>query len=181
MFEDVEEIRKDGEQPVHFYYNREERLAHAPQNVKDFYAGKMKTPRGLRVLFNKQNRFVLFGLLLVVGFGLGYSGLSKTKAYSTIADVNAELSAFAYEEEIFASIKLKRNPKSEDINPKLIEADIKVIEPNNQINEKQHVSIMYEDGEQFLRAKFTDFDIIRVEADLFYGEEKKFVSCEVKR
>ena len=39
MFEDVEEIVPDDgvEKPLKFYYNREERIAKAPQLVKDYY------------------------------------------------------------------------------------------------------------------------------------------------
>ena len=45
IFPKVEEGRPEGEQPLHYFYNREERIAHAPQNVKDYYAGKMQPVR----------------------------------------------------------------------------------------------------------------------------------------
>lgn len=181
MFEDVDEVRPDGEQPVHFYYSREHRLASAPQSVRDYYDGKMKTPRGLKVLFNKQNRFVLFGLLLVVGFGLGYSGLYRTKAYTKIQGINIELQAFLYGDEVYTSVKMKRNPKSGDKEKKIVEADIMVIDPNKQVGDKKSLSCVYEDGEQFMRAKFTNFDIIRVDAVITIGEEKKELTAEVRR
>lgn len=179
MFEDVDEFKPDGEQPFHFYYSREHRIANAPQNVKDYYAGKMETPRGFKVLFNKQNRFILFGLLLVVGFGWGYSGLYKTKAYSNIAGINVELTAFIYEDEVYTSVKMKRSPKSKDMSPKLVEADIMVIEPNKQVSDKQHLTFLYEDGEQFMRTKFTNFDIIRADAVITIGDETVEVTTEV--
>ena len=47
MFEDVEEGYLDGEKEskFHYFYNREERIANAPQNVKDYYDGNMKSKR----------------------------------------------------------------------------------------------------------------------------------------
>ena len=46
LFKNVEEMRPDGEQPLHFYYNREERIARAPEIVKAYYRGEMKNVRG---------------------------------------------------------------------------------------------------------------------------------------
>jgi len=51
MFENVEEGYPDKEKPVKFYYNREERIAKAPEIVKKYYRGEMKPVRGIRVLY----------------------------------------------------------------------------------------------------------------------------------
>ena len=53
MFEDVEEGYLDGEKEskFHYFYNREERIANAPQNVKDYYNGGMRPITGFKVLF----------------------------------------------------------------------------------------------------------------------------------
>ena len=50
-FTNIEESRPDGEQPLKFYYNREERLEKAPQVVQDFYSGKFKTNKGIKAIF----------------------------------------------------------------------------------------------------------------------------------
>ena len=65
MFEDVEEFVPDDEadKKLKYYYNREERIAKAPQLVKDYYAGKMKPVRGFRIFFTKQNRYIFFALI----------------------------------------------------------------------------------------------------------------------
>lgn len=181
LFEDVEEVKPDGEQPLHFYYNRESRIAKAPQSVKDYYAGKMKPVRGFKVLFNKQNKFIFIALILVVAFGWGYTGLNKTKAYTQISGINFELNSFAYEDVVYVSVKMFRSKKSKDTNPVMVNADIRVIEPNKQINDKTQMSLVYEQGEEYFRAKFSDFDIIRTDVVLKVGEEEKTISAEVKR
>ncbi len=55
MFEDVDEFVPDNEadKKLVFRYNREERIARAPQIVKDYYDGKMKPVRGIRIFFTK--------------------------------------------------------------------------------------------------------------------------------
>lgn len=181
MFEDVEEIRPDGEQPVHYYYNHEERIARAPQSVKDFYDGKMKTPRGFRVLFNKQNKFVLIALVIVVAFAWVNSGATKARKYTQIAGINAEVQAFSIEDQVFVSIKFKRSSKSKDLSPKLINAEINVIDPNKNVSDKQNQSVIYDEGEKNITARFSDYDIIRVDVNLTVGEESKVISAEVQR
>lgn len=181
MFEDVEEVRPDGEQPLHFYYNREDRIARAPQNVKDFYAGKMKTPRGIRVLFNKQNRYIFFALVIVAAFVWVNNGTTRLRKYAQIAGINVEATAFSYEEEVYVSVQFKRSKNSKDSSPKMINAEIKVIDPNLNVGDVQKHSIIYNEGEQYIRTKFSDYDIVRVDIALICDGETKEISAEVKR
>ena len=96
MFEDVEEIVPDdpADKKLKFYYNREERITKAPQLVKDYYAGKLKPVRGFRIFFTKQNRYIFFALIFFVGAAWIYTGLNKTRAGTTLAGINFELTAF---------------------------------------------------------------------------------------
>lgn len=182
-FDDVEEIKAEDsqEQGFHYYYNREERIAKAPPQVQEYYRGGMRPVRGLKVLFNKQNRFVLLALVLFVGAYWVYSGFNSTRAYGNLHGINFELSAFSYEEEVFVSLKMKRSKKATDLSPAAVNAEVFVIDPNNQVGDKRILSYLYSDGEQFLRTKFTDYDIIRVDLILKVGDEETELSAEVKR
>jgi len=182
-FDDVEEIKPDNpeEKGFHYYYNREERIAKAPANVQEYYRGGMRPVRGIKVLFNKQNRFIFLALVVFVGAAWVYSGLNSTRAYSQLKGINFELAAFEYEEEVFVSIKMKRSKKSTETAPVKVDAEIFVIDPNNQVGDKKSISDIYSEGEQYLRTKFTDYDIIRVDVILSVGDEEKELSAEVKR
>ena len=46
---------------------------------------------------------------------------------------------------------------------------------------KEAMSMIYKSGEEYFRTKLTDYDIIRVEAVVTCGEEKKQLSADVKR
>lgn len=183
QFDDVEEIKSDipEENGFHYYYNREERIAKAPRNVQEYYNGGMRPVRGLKVLFNKQNRFILLALVLFVGAAWVYSGFNSTRAYANLKGINFELSAFSYDEEVYVLIKMKRSNKSEDVRPYSVNAEVFVIDPNNQVGDKQSLSYTYESGEQYMRTKFTDYDIIRVDVIVQVGDEEKELSAEVKR
>ena len=183
MFEDKEEIVPDNEadKPLVFRYNREERIARAPKLVQDYYNGKLKPVRGFRIFFTKQNRYIFFALIFFVGAAWIYTGLNKTRAGTTLAGINFELTAFSYEEEVYISLKMKRSRNARDNAPVPVNAEFFVIDPNGQVGDKRSDQLIYEDGEQYIRTKFTDYDIIRVDVILNAGDAEKELSAEVKR
>ncbi len=183
MFEDVEEFVPDDEadKKLKYYYNREERIAKAPQLVKDYYAGKMKPVRGFRIFFTKQNRYIFFALIFFVGATWIYTGLNKTRAGTTLSGINFELTAFSYEEEVYVSLQMKRSSRSKDVAPVPVAAEFFAIDPNNQVGDKRNGQLVYEEGEKYIRTKFTDYDIIRVDVILNAGGTEKELSAEVKR
>ncbi len=183
MFEDVEEIVPDdgAEKQFIYRYNREERIAKAPQLVKDYYAGKLKPVRGFRIFLTKQNRYIFFALIFFVGATWIYTGLNRTRAGTTMAGLNFELSAFSYEEEVYVSLQMKRSSRSKETAPLSVEAEFFAIDPNGQVGDKKSGKLIYDEGEQYIRTKFTDYDIIRVDAILNAGGAEKELSAEVRR
>ena len=183
MFEDVEEFVPDDEadKKLKYYYNREERIAKAPQLVKDYYAGKMKPVRGFRIFFTKQNRYIFFALIFFVGATWIYTGLNKTRVGTTLSGINFELTAFSYEEEVYVSLQMKRSSRSKDVAPVPVAAEFFAIDPNNQVGDKRNGQLVYDEGEKYIRTKFTDYDIIRVDVILNAGGTEKELSAEVKR
>jgi len=193
MFEDVDEAHADGEEKIVFRYNREERIAKAPKIVQDYYSGGMRPVRGFKVLIaNKSNRFVLLALVFFVAATWIYTGLNRTRAYAKLGNISLELQSFAFEEEIYVTLKL--NDKTGKTNktagakngsgnsaPKKVDVDFYFVGPENQVMNKEAMSMIYKGGEEYFRTKLTDYDIIRVEAVVACGEEKKQLSADVKR
>ena len=179
----VEEIIPDSkaDKPLKFYYNREERIAKAPKLVQDYYEGKMKPVRGFRIFFTKQNRYIFFALIFFVGASWIYTGLNKTRAGTTLAGINFELSAFSYEEEVYVSLQMKRSKNAKSEAPVSVDAEFFAIDPNNQVGDKRNGQLIYDEGEKYIRTKFTDYDIIRVDVILNADGQEKELSAEVKR
>lgn len=182
MFENVEEIKPvEGEQKLHFYYNREERIAKAPANVQEYYRGGMRPVKGVKVLFTKQNRWIFLSLIIFCAFVLIYNSMNKSRNYALINTLDCEIQAFSYEEEIYVNLKIKKNVKYSDTKaiPQRVEVQFFLIDPNNQVGEKKTEVMIYESGEQTIRGKFTDFDIIRVDAIVNVEGEEKEISTVV--
>lgn len=108
-FSNIPEGHEDGEEPLVFYYNREERLKHAPQNVRDYYEGKIVAFKpGLfkALVATKANRFILFALVvcfLLVLF-LGFFGPKQN--VETYKGIPINLKAFYYDGKVLVNVKI---------------------------------------------------------------------------
>ncbi len=79
------------------------------------------------------------------------------------------------------SLQMKRSKKSKSTAPVSVNAEYFAIDPNNQVGDKRSDSTIYSEGEQYLRTKVTDYDIIRVDVILNAGGQEKELSALVKR
>ena len=187
MFEDVEEGYLDGEKEskFHYFYNREERIANAPQNVKDYYNGGMRPITGFKVLFkNKSNRFILLTLVFFIAFTWLYSGLNNTRDTCKIDNVLFQLQAFPFEEEIFVTLKTKPQNQNNH-NPEFINVPIEVeflfVNNDNAVAQKDIIIDTITSEEKYLRTRSIDYDIIRVDAKIKIWDTEKELTAFVKR
>lgn len=207
MFEDVDEGHLDGETPVHYYYNREERLSKAPKIVQDYYDGKMKPLRGFKVLFkNKSNLSILIALIFFVAFSWIYTGINNSRNYAKISDKEFEIQAFSYEEDIYTSIKISDAKKSSGrkrlqlIKPKkdtsetdnsvsqesensknMAVLDLFFIDKDKQLIHQETQNVLLDDEADYFKTKTTDYDIMRVDVIISYDGKEKEISAIIKR
>ena len=184
MFEDVKEgvdPEKDKNE-YHFFYNREERLKNAPQNVQYYYNGKMKPLRGFAVFYkNKANLYILLALVFFVGVAWIYSGFNRFRNYAKIAELDCNLSAFSYADEVYVNATFNRNIKSKKTGQEDIKIHFQAINADQQVYEESDDFVTYKGGETIIRAKFPDYDIIRIDAVVSVDGEEKELSAVVKR
>lgn len=186
MFEHVDEGHVDGEKPVTYYYNREERLSRAPENVKKYYRGEMNPVKGFKALVAGPNKFILFALVFFVGVTWVYTGFNKSRNYAKIEGLDCEVVSYSFEDTIYSSVSVKWNPKTEDKNKGdcAVKAEIFLIDGDNQIVNKEVQTITYnaQDVEtKYIRVRHTDFDIIRCDVILTVNNTEKEISTAVKR
>ena len=182
MFEEADEGHAEGEEKLVFRYNREERLKNAPQIVRDAYEGKLKPVRGIKVLWvNKSNRFILLSLVVFIGFAWVFTAMNNTRSYTKINGYSFDVSAFAFQEEIYSSIKIKKLNSSEKKPPLKVDAEFFFVNVDNQVVEKKELSLISQKDEDSLATKMTDYDIIRVDVILTVDGTEKEISSAVKR
>jgi hypothetical protein len=161
---------KNSEENLVFYYNREERLKTAPQNVKDFYSGKMKKPpKGLfkALVATKELRYVFATLCIVFAIVL-IAGLTMKNTF--------ELSAFSFEESVYVSLKINDTKAGDTAEIVFTAYDAQGAEVNTA-TVKQEVN----GGESIFRTTFKDYDIIKIKADAKCGNKTKLIYATVKQ
>ena len=177
------------EEDLVFRYNREERLKSAPKIVQDYYAGRMNPTKGLfKVLVaTKFNRFMLLTVALCFVVVLIVSFFGSRPSLATAAGFELELSAFSYDESVYAQVKIHALKKSlNDKNfgiEKMIEdkkaaaAAFSFYDADGQLCGKAQKSAFIEKKAFFLRTNSPDYDIIKVVADVeILGQKASLVS-----
>ncbi|MCQ2576074.1 MAG: hypothetical protein MJ162_04950 [Treponema sp.] len=88
--------------------------------------------------------------------------------------------ALRYEEQIYVSVKVIDKTADENSPPQTITATFDYINNSNKLQNSQKLNMVYRDGEDNLRTKCTDYDIIRVDIKVSIDGVEKELSALVK-
>ena len=181
MQDDTIDGYTEGEEPLVFHYSREERLKKAPQNVRDYYEGKMNVKRGLlkSLIATKANQYMLFSIALCMTAIFMVSKFGADSEKNSIGGTNIELSAFSFEDKIYVSTKLEASAaisNKDDVSENIIAMD----KDRNEISTS--ICADFYDGKKLvLRTTFSDNNIEYIKAEVeIYGKTKELFA-KVKR
>lgn len=172
-FSKIEETRPDNpseEERMVFHYSRSERLKRAPKIVQDYYSGDFKPYKGglLKSLVNtKSNRLLFVTIIFAFGIILFMNYFGPQKSTGSLSGVDVSLSAFSYEDSLYASLKIKdasKKKKEEYKSGFPVTVTFSVYDKENLVIGERKVSGKYDGKEIFLRTTFSDYDIIKVGA-----------------
>lgn len=166
---DFDKIREShgesDEEKMVFYYNREERLKHAPKNVQDLYNGNFKVfkPGLFKALVSTKTNRLAFVAMIMCFFLVIFLGIFNKKNEGSLSEIPFELSAFSFEENVYASLKMEspskknktRENKNIDVSFKFLDKDKNLVYESSQL-------FIYEGNEAFLRTTYHDYDIFYV-------------------
>lgn len=166
---------KETEDDLEFHYHRENRIEHAPKNVKKWYDGTAQSaPKGFFEAFihTKASRIILITLIIVLAsYGVSFF-VSQQKQSAVLSGIPVKLSAFTFEETLYISIKAsevseKKFKKISNNTAEIpIEIHIKYLgEDGYQIGVK-NLTGFYTGKEAFYRTTTPNYDILSVETEL---------------
>ena len=178
-FSKIDETREDNvppEENLVFHYNREDRLKRAPKIVQDYYSGNFKPYKGglLKSLVStRANRLLFVTIVFTFGIILFVRYFGPEKRSGTLNKVDIGLSAFSYEESVYASVKFHDAPKKikDDFTDGVpVYATFTAYDKEGLPLNEVKINGKYEGSEIFLRTTFADYDIMKVSAVCGMGE-----------
>lgn len=186
----VQEGYAEGEEPLVFHYSRERRLENAPDVVKDFYENGISKPRGFfGILFaRKGNKVLFFVMMMTFVVSMFFSYFGPKKSEGAIGNVKLSLVAFSFEGEIYASVKAEKNDARKKIKNMNAVFQFRGIDREGiTVFEETHSSFFTDETfnpekkENFLRTKFTDYDIIRMECCVSDGKNEILLWSKIEK
>ena len=172
-FSGFEETRSDNpsdEEQMVFRYNRAERLKHAPKIVQDYYSGDFKPYKGglfRSLISTRANKLLLATIIFTFGIIFFIRAFGPEKKSGRLSGVDISLSAFSYEDSVYASVKFyeaSKKLKSDFEGGYPISALISAYDNEGILISEQKVTGKYEGNEIFLRTIFSDYDIMSIGA-----------------
>lgn len=198
FYDNIPETRSPGgeenSENLVFRYNREERIKRAPKIVQDYYAGKLAPTKGLfKVLVaTKFNRMMLLTVALCFAVVVIVKTFSNRPSLAVAAGFELELSAFSYDESVYAQIKI--HPLKKSLQDKNFDLEKYVKDQKKALAtfcfvdvDGQEIAKIQGSGEIqknafFIRTNSPDYDIIKVVAQVdILGESASLVSNVSRR
>lgn len=177
----IEGYGEDEEVLVYHYGKPGERLKNAPENVKAYYEGKgPQPPKGFfkSLVQTKSNRVIFVILLSVIAISSVTMLFQGGEESGTVAQLPVQLAAFSFDDIVYASLMVSEKDIAESV---LISVTFNAYDAEKNLLSTENSTDFYYGQEVFLRTKFTDYDILYVEAEVNVADEKVLLRCDVKR
>jgi hypothetical protein len=180
------DLYADGEKPLVFHYNRTERISRAPQNVRDYYAGKNQMPKGLfKVLVaSKFSRIMLLSVALLSIAFVFLSRNAPDSSSGTVAGIPAAVSAFSFDDSVYVSVELKDAATEQYTllflkRPVLVSARVDFLDGGGKVIDSAVIEGIYEGKQGFLRTISADYGILEIAVLLNAGDESLALKAKV--
>lgn len=197
----------DGEENIHFYYDREERIAKSPKIVQDYYSGKFHPTGGLfkSLVSTRGNKLLLLCVVVCAAAVVLLHRFGDTPYRKHIGNAQMTAQAFSYGDDVYVSLVAKgddakaNSTKAEratagKLNRRgvpdmggegsasdggLVEGVFTAVDIQGDSVAGYSTRDIMVDGKAELKAKFGDYDIKKVLVQVSYNGETKTLVAEV--
>jgi hypothetical protein len=172
---------RDPEKPdIVFHYNRERRLANAPESVRRAYEeGPIKRPgiiRGLTASPGLRSIFFVIVLLSAIITGVGIFGTPE--GYSKIDGIPVSLKALHFDEQVYFTLTFLPDEAAEAAR---IRAEVTALNESGMILDQMELDSVFTGSKLVLRGVFPDHGITRLSADIHAGNSIVTTGVSVDR
>lgn len=174
----------DGEEDMHFYYNRKERIANAPKIVQDYYSGKFHPTGGLlkSLVSTRGNKILLVCVIVCAAAVAALHRFGDTPYRKHIGGTLMTLSAFAYGDDVYVTLSAEctdSNSAPKEIKSTLVEAKFSAYDSSGEIAAEGEASGVLQDNKALLKWKSRDYDIKKVQATVSNDGQTKILTADI--
>lgn len=165
-----------------FHYNRERRLAHAPENVRKAYEEGYTPNKGFirGLVGNPGSRSMFISIIILCLMIVALTVFGPREDTATVSGVTFRLKAFLYGESVYVTLSCVPG-KDAEVGPLTVSATISGIDSSGAVVTQTVVSGAFADRELLLRTTLADFDLRKVKAGINLNKTAAIVSAAVDR
>ena len=174
----------EGEEPMVFYHKKGNFRQYEDEKLSDLATGKGLPKRGFfRVLVGtKGNRFMLTAMLLAFVVVFFVSVFGGAPSDGTIGGLYCELSAFSFQESVYASLKVHPSAKGGALSE--IRTEFIIVNTDGMESATDEQMFLYDEHgkkDQFVRTTFRDYDAVKVLCTIQSGDDTKTLTATVQQ
>ncbi len=166
---------EDGEEPLTFHYSREHRLKTAPKLVQDYYNGTFTVQKKgfFRVLVaTRANRLLLLSIGICLAVLMINVFWGRKNNQGSIYDCEAVVSAFSFEDTVYASVNIKKAGKKYPFKGEVpVSVSFNFLDADNQSVANESLQVKYDGNESFIRTTARDYDILKLNVNIEICDE----------
>ena len=176
----------EGEEPLVFHYKKGDFRKYEAEKYRNIATGKDAPARGMfKVLVaSKGNRILFITMMMCFVLMLVMSIFSAKSNVDTVGGVTCELTAFAFQDNVYTSLKMKkfRNENATEGFRNLSVVFSLLDTDGNTVAEyaTAYSFDMSQKEEVFVRATFTDYEAYSASCVVTCGDDSRVIKCSVE-
>ncbi len=184
----------EGEEPLVFYHQKGEFRKYYDNDkmpLRDLAEGKGLPKRGLfrSLVSTKSNRAIFTGMMMCFALVFALHFLQGKANEGVIDGMYCELTAFSFQEQLFASVEIRPSYLTKkghrgDYEQKAFSASFHVTNSDGNLSESSDQDFLYDSKEgesRFLRASFGDYEAREISCSLTLGDDSIQLTSPVQR
>jgi hypothetical protein len=176
-----ESADSDGRPTVVFHYNRDRRLARAPENVQRAYREGYTPNKGfIKGLTANAGLKSILAVIVILCALIIFLTVTGTPGLITVGGVPMRAKAFSFEDKVYFTLTCEQSPKFSGKSV-TIAGSVQILDTDGSVLDERPLTGLYTGSEQLLRAVLRDEGTASVHVLIAAGGAKRELIVTVDR
>ncbi|HNY16148.1 MAG TPA: hypothetical protein PK542_05170 [Treponemataceae bacterium] len=171
----------NGRPTVVFHYNRERRLARAPENVQRAYREGYTPNKGfIKGLTANAGLKSILAVIVILCALIIFLTVTGTPGLITVGGVPVRAKAFSFEDKVYFTLTCEKSPKFSGKSIS-VSGSVQILDADGSVLDERPLTGLYTGSEQLLRAVLRDEGSASVRVLITAGDAKRELTVTVDR